>query len=443
MTTKVAAPDVAPPQYGSHVVDPFADASAVHLSEKTGLGGDGAKGHGPTEAVNGAATAYGPTDAVNGTAATPGVGAQEKHQYDDSPSSPDSYIRDPHKLVAYIVPFPSPTHLPSSVPAPPLRFLIYTPPPPPLLRPSEGEKEKLSHKMQRKWQAEVREAKESDAKVASWKGIKSRVTKGISWGVGHVTSADLDFLTRIPKDGEKMPTKPTQASARTSVSEDSSDGQEEDGTHEGETTNATVKLEEMVLVYPPSIGMSVDQLRTEFINSLMRTKSKAQKDAVIATGLLPVALALDWALMFVGWIFGGALEVDGVWMAASYKGAKTARSVTKRLSSSSSGNASNLSLKFIPSERSDVLQQYLLEKCIQRDQATFNRQHTAIPSEEDVMRAIGWQASGIYEKTYWEDEAWEKDQVVDDLRKTMSKAAKTWDKWVKKYEENPDKVAKK
>jgi hypothetical protein len=107
-------------------------------------------------------------------------------------------------------------------------------------------------------------------------------------------------------------------------------------------------------------------------------------------------------------------------MAASYKGAKTARSVTKRLSSSSSGNASNLSLKFIPSERSDVLQQYLLEKCIQRDQATFNRQHTAIPSEEDVMRAIEWQASGIYEKTNWEDEAWEK-----------------------KYEENPDKVAKK
>lgn len=129
-------------------------------------------------------------------------------------------------------------------------------------------------------------------------------------------------------------------------------------------------------------------------------------------------------------------------MAASYKGAKTARSVTKRLSSSS-GNTSNLSLKFIPSERADVLQQYLLEKCIQRDQATFNRQHTAIPSEEDVMRAIGWQASGIYEKTNWEDEAWEKDQVVDDLKKTMGKGAKAWDKWVKKYAENPDKVAKK
>jgi hypothetical protein len=115
----------------------------------------------------------------------------------------------------------------------------------------------------------------------------------------------LDFLTRIPKDGEKMPTKSTQGSARTSVSGDSSDGHEDDGVHEGETTNATVKLEEMVLVYPPSIGMSEDQLRTEFINSLMRTKSKAQKDAVIATGLLPVALALDWALVFVGWIFGG------------------------------------------------------------------------------------------------------------------------------------------
>lgn len=141
-------------------------------------------------------------------------------------------------------------------------------------------------------------------------------------------------------------------------------------------------------------------------------------------------------------------------MAASYKGAKTARSVTKRLSSSSSsGNASsgssNLSLKFFPSERADVLQQYLLDKCIQRDRATSNGQHTAhaahtaLPSEDDVMRAIGWQASGIYENKNWEDEAWEKEQVVDDLQKTMGKAAKAWDKWVKKYAENPDKVAKK
>jgi hypothetical protein len=167
------------------------------------------------------------------------------------------------------------------------------------MKPSEGDKEKLAHKAQRKWQEEVREAKESDAKVTSWKGLKSRVTKGISWAVDHTTSADLDFLTRIPKDGEKMPLP-----GNGSVSPAEEDRHAEDGVQEEETTGRTVKLEEMVLVYPPSMGMTPEQLRTEFVNSLMRTKSKAQKDAVIATGLLPVAAALDWALIFVGWIFG-------------------------------------------------------------------------------------------------------------------------------------------
>jgi hypothetical protein len=66
------------------------------------------------------------------------------------------YIRDPHKLIAYLVPFPKPdihkgflhkadaTNIPD-------RFLIYTPPPPPLTAPKEGEKEDRMHKLQQKW----------------------------------------------------------------------------------------------------------------------------------------------------------------------------------------------------------------------------------------------------------------------------------------------------
>lgn len=95
-----------------------------------------------------------------------------------------AYIRDPHKLVAYLVPLPKPNYHKGMLHATdgaevPTRFLIYTPPPPPLQAPAEGEKEEKIHKLQRKWQEEVRAAKQSDAKVASWKGLKGRATKGI------------------------------------------------------------------------------------------------------------------------------------------------------------------------------------------------------------------------------------------------------------------------
>lgn len=45
----------------------------------------------------------------------------------------------------------------------------------------------------------------------------------------------------------------------------------------------------------------------------MRTKQKATRDAIIATSLLPVAEAFD-LLSTVVWPFGGALEIDAVWV---------------------------------------------------------------------------------------------------------------------------------
>lgn len=223
-----------------------------------------------------------------------------------------------------MLPFPQP-QLSADVPPPPLRFLIYTPPPPPLLQPPEGEKEKTSTKVQRKWQEEVRAAHESKDKVASWRGLKSRVTKGVNWAVHRTTTADLDFLMRIPSDGEKFrravkdskgdkdPLAPKDPASRfldqeglapPRSSRSSVDSRRSVTDDEAEMTGATVKLEEMVLIYPPSMEQSPEQIREEFVNSLLRTKSKAQRDAVIATGLLPVSAALDWALVFVGWVFG-------------------------------------------------------------------------------------------------------------------------------------------
>jgi len=210
-------------------------------------------------------------------------------------SSPIQYSRDPHKLVGYLIPFPKP-QIPDADKLPD-RFMIYTPPPPPLMNPKEGEKEAKMHKLQRKWQNEVREAKNSDAKITSWKGVKTRATKGINVAMGWTTTSNLDFVNRIPGQHEK----------KTGQKEEDSDGLCSEN-----TTKKTVELEEMVLVYPEAMPGSEKDIRAEFVNSMLRSKTKAQRDTVIATGLLPVSFAVDMLLIFI-WPFGGLLEIDAVW----------------------------------------------------------------------------------------------------------------------------------
>jgi hypothetical protein len=345
-------------------------------------------------------------------------------------SSPIHYTRDPKKLIAYLVPFPKPRLAnvpPESIPQ---RYLIYTPPPPPFVdKPKEGEKEGRVHKVQRKWQDEIREAKTGDAKTISWKGVKGKAIKGIDWGMGKTKSSNIEFLNRIGTNQEQQ----------------GSDPHADDGHHEGEQTNATVKLEEMLLVYPSSMPGSPEQIREEFINTMLRSKSKAERDAVIATGLLPVTAAIDILLTFV-WPFGGLLEIDAVWAYSSMRGAKTSRSLTKRLTSTSSSgkhDEDKLHLNFTPSPRLAVLDKYLAARCHERSSDLFPYVGGA-PGETEVLEAIGWfpSSKGGHERN-WEDEQWEISEVKDDLQNVMKKGASEWAKWVKLYEKQPEKAMKK
>ncbi len=61
--------------------------------------------------------------------------------------------------------------------------------------------------------------------------------QGISWAVDRTTSADLDFITRIPEDDKKKDEKHSSDDEHDHV--------------EGDHTGRTVKLEQMVLVYRP------------------------------------------------------------------------------------------------------------------------------------------------------------------------------------------------
>lgn len=345
---------------------------------------------------------------------------------DDNPSNPVHYIRDPHKLIAYLVPFPRP-NLPGIPPESiPKRFMIYTPPPPPLQKPDEDTKEGKLHKVQRKWQEEVRSAKTSTAKTASWKGVMSKTTRGIAWAMNKTTTSNLDFLGRV---------SPAQ-----------SDDDRRDSGNEGHETHKTVGVEEMVLIYPPTMTLNEQQMREEFVNTMLRTKSKAQRDTIIATGLLPVTYGID-ILAFVVWPFGGVGEIDTVWAYASFRGAKTARSVTKRLSSASAtGNPDDenaqLKLTFTHSERIEILRRYLDAECHKADSKLFPT-FAHSPTESNVLEAIGWKPSRDNEDKNWEDEQWELREVKDDLRNVMTKAAREWRKWCKLLEKNPEKAQKK
>lgn len=360
---------------------------------------------------------------------------------DDNPSNPVHYIRDPHKLIGYLVPFPRPSLpnvAPESIPA---RFMIYTPPPPPLQKPGEGQKEAKLHKVQRKWQEEVRAAKTSTAKTASWQGVKSKATRGISWAINKTTSSNLDFLGRVSP----------------AHSDDERDHADQAGGVEGHSeTHKTVGVEEMVLIYPPTLALTEPQMREEFVNTMLRTKTKAQRDTVIATGLIPVTYAIDILATLV-WPFGGLGEIDTVWAYSSFRGAKTARSVTKRLTSTSNSpstsveggdreDSQKLKLTFTQSQRLEVLRSYLDAECHKADSKLFPT-FAMSPTESDVLEAIGWTPSDRggkdHEDKNWEDEQWEMSEVKDDLKNVFTKAAREWRKWCHLLEKNPDKAMKK
>lgn len=385
---------------------------------------------------------------------------------DDDPSNPIHYTRDPHKLIAYLIPFPKPILKDTPPEKIPDRFIIYTPPPPPLSKPAEGEKEEKMHKVQRKWQEEVREAKTSTAKTTSWKGIKSKATRGIDWAVNQTTTSNLDFINRLgggggsSSSGTSSPKKKDPATAATT------DTHHDDGVHEDPTTKKTVGLTDMVIVYPPASSSSEatrdpEAMRAEFVSSMLRTKSKAQRDAVLATGLLPVSFAVD-VLATVVWPFGGLVEIDAVWMYSSIRGAKIARSTTKRLASSSSSSGAGgdggekagegddddeegkLKLSFVPSKRLDVLRRYLAARCHERDPKLFASAGGPSPTETEVLEAIGWAPSQTQgEKRNWEDDQWEVAEVKDDFRQVVAKAAREWDKWCKAFAKDPEKALKK
>lgn len=223
----------------------------------------------------------------------------------DIPLTTVPYVRQPTRLVAYLLPLPAPTSQGQTLTVP-QRYMLYTPPAPHLLKPVAADdsgvkvKEGKRHRLKRVAQQEMRKAKTYEGRTVSWRGLHSKALRGVDWAVAAIKNADVTFFARVPRK------KPA--------------------------------IDELVLIHSP-VGVAPgeeqrpeggEEVQAEFKAQLARVQRKARKDSAISVGLFVPALVIDTLLAIV-WPFGGLAEIDGVWAYASLSAWLTARSVSKRL----------------------------------------------------------------------------------------------------------------
>jgi hypothetical protein len=229
-------------------------------------------------------------------------------------------------------------------------------------------------------------------------------------------------------------------------------------------------------VYPPSLELSSEEIRTEFVSALVRSRDKSLKDAVVSSTLLPIAATLDASLLFT---LGGLTGSTAAVAYTSSRGVKTSNEITKGISLSEGlaarevegqgctcghhtadfgpfqvttkkdkdkckKNKETLNLRLQPSTGIDVLERYLYLACLDKDFSMFPSRSFSEKSgtvdEEAVLRAIGWKpttrsgrdleieiAKGKTEVLSVEqDEVLQVREARDDVRRVFRKGAAEW-----------------
>jgi hypothetical protein len=385
----------------------------------------------------------------------------------------------------------------------PNRFLVYTPPTPPLSKPAPGEKESQWHKTQRRWQEDVRKATINDASIVTWKGFKAKTTRAVGKGVSLTKTTNLEFLDRVsqgaiessvldstPSTSEsassQSPNPPSALPSAISVMTTGIDYNPPSPTRSNtslstSTTDSKPKpLSDLTLIYPPSVPLTPSEIRSEFTSSLLRTRTKSQRDAILASSLLPFAAAVDVSLLLT---LGGLTEVSAVWAHSSIRGAITSKAMTQGLKAGEmtpqvqgcmcgehegefgavqvveDKKEKRITLSMQANAQIEVLSRYLDGMCLQREYAMFPQLdgRDLDVSEEAVLEAIGWQpkrrlgyeleledSKGLVEKlTPEQDEAWQVTEAKADVRRIMKKGAGEWVSWCKMYRKDAEAALKK
>jgi hypothetical protein len=438
-------------------------------------------------------------------------------------TEPLTHTREAGKVTAYLIPFPKPRIKgvrPEDIPE---RFLIYTPMLPPLSKPAAGEKETHWHKTQRQWQEDVRKATMSKASAVTWKGMKARTTSLVHKGVNMTRSSNVEFLDRVSggaiadtteemeteesadkvseagistvsattnstPDAPASPARVSRASTATSIEKAK------------DNDNKPNILEELTLMYPPTLQLSPDKIRTEFIDTLLRTRQQSRKDAVLASTLLPFAAALDASLIIT---LGGFTQASGVWAYTSTRGAITSSKMTKGLARGESyalekhdesdcepktetqgctcghhehtygapatipisskkkkemEKEKGIALHLQQSTHLEILRRYLDLACLKKDFHMFPQieEATGDIGEGTALKAIGWKPvrrqgrdleiefkDRTETMTSDDDESYQFVEAREDLRRYFKKGAAEWVAWCKGFAKDPEGALKK
>jgi hypothetical protein len=427
-----------------------------------------------------------------------------------SSTEPLMHTREVGKATAYLIPFPKPRIKgvrPEDIPE---RFLVYTPLLPPLSKPAAGEDESVWHKTQRQWEEDVRKAMISKASPVSWKGMKARTTSLIHKGVNKTRSSNVEFLDRVSGGAITATTEEMGAEGSVDkISEAEVSAEPSSMNSPSETSipppkisrtstscpldrnkdreNKPQALKELTLIYPPTLQLSPDKIRTEFVDTLLRTRQQSRKEALLASTLMPFAATLDACLVIT---LGGLTQASGVWAYTSARGAITSNRMTKGLARGESyasekadepecetetqgctcghhehtygapatipkppkkpkkekGKGINLQLQ--QSTHLEILRRYLDLACLKKDFHMFPHIEEAAGdvSEGTALHAIGWKPvlrqgrdlevefkDRTETMTSDEDELYQFVEARDDLKRYFKKGAAEWVSWCKSF----------
>jgi hypothetical protein len=420
-------------------------------------------------------------------------------------TEPLKHTRAAGKLMAYLVPFPKPRLKGIRVENIPERFLVYTPPIPPLSKPAPGEKESQWRKTKRNWQEDVRRATMTNASAASWKGMKAKSTQLIRQGVDKTRSTNVEFLDRasegalsstveeieemepaedFEKDGESSPADTPEGTSRIPRTLTSASSLVPPDKEKEKEKNKPPTLDDLTLIYPPSLDLTPEKIRAEFMDTLLRTRSQSRKNALVASSLFPLAAGIDACLVVT---FGGMMDIAGVWTYQSIKGASMSKKMSQGLAfaeeqaaekakeAESPGctcghhendfgfetvkpkdkgkkkkkDAINLSMQ--KNTRLEILSRYLALQCLKKDFHLFPHIEEAAGDvdEDAVLEAIGWQPtrrfgrdlevefkSKVETLTPEQDEGYQRKEAREDVRRIMKKGATEWTAWCKTFQKD-------
>ncbi|KAF2017227.1 hypothetical protein BU24DRAFT_146368 [Aaosphaeria arxii CBS 175.79] len=245
-------------------------------------------------------------------------------------------------------------------------------------------------------------------------------------------------------------------------------------------------LDQLTLIYPPSIALPPTEIRKEFLDSLTRLGDRSRKDAYKASAILPIAATLDASLIVT---LGSLSEVSGMWAYNSFLGAKVSRKLVrgieiggrdpstpdlsaaqvsktplwKKTLTKAQGKEKerektdeerSIELCMQESAQVEILRRYLELACLEADFHMFPQIEAAAGdvSEGTVLEAIGWRPTRrqgrdleyeMKEKvtttlTPEQDEQWQRKEAKADVKKLFKKGAVEWAAWCKAFNKDPE-----